>query len=98
MSYMNRAKERVLSQLLDQNNILTYNITRLKSPGKLEGYLFAKGRKFEFPYPKQIVNVAGLEKREETVVEENRKGFFSFFALRADAEAMTQINANTGAD
>ena len=97
-NYSIKNYEERLSQLLDQHEILMYNVLTLKSPGNLENKLIAKNIKFEVPARWQVVQLIESERVKEevepSIFERGRTVFLSFFTLKSEAEAVIQVNTD----
>jgi len=95
LSYSMERKEKVLNEILDRNDQLSYNIQNLESPSRLERVLVSKNINITFPrkghvlkmakpviiYRAQDIRQVGLEKKV------NIFGFLDFFVPRAEAQA-----------
>lgn len=95
LSYSIKDKQKSLTQLLDQNRFLVYNMNTLKSPANLEKILIAKNIKLESPAKWEELKLAkakGLP--TEQVVPRNlftrtKQAVAAIFSFRSVAEAKT---------
>lgn len=94
LSYKIKEEEKLFSELLDRNKILSYNIKRLESPARLESVLLAKNIKLEVPSKERLilVSAATVPQAEETsaaigILGRIRQVTASLFTLGTEAEA-----------
>lgn len=93
LSYQILEREKVINNLIDQNCILKYNVTQLKSPLYLENKLMAN--KMDLRYSKPKVLVAQLEKegyslnlvKNISFISKINKFVSRLFAVKREAEA-----------
>lgn len=86
--YQLRNREKLQAELLDQKDILTYNILALKAPSRLESALSFKGADYRMPERWEVVTL----KSEGRVVSAPIKGrgfLAELFSLKREAEAKT---------
>lgn len=90
-NYTIKKREHILSQLLDRNTKLRYNINALESPANLEIKLAASGIKYDAPKSWVVVRraeskpayrLAKNTERRNTLVDK----FFNFIAVKAEAK------------
>jgi glycine cleavage system regulatory protein len=94
VDYQMKIIEENLTNLLDHNHFLLYNLTAIKAPHNLEHLLLAKDVTFELPAPYQLVRINQPQFKGELSRWERMKiAFASIFALSSNAEAK-MVNKN----
>lgn len=95
LSYSIEKREKVLNELLDRRDQLSYNIQNLEAPSRLESVLLA--RKIDITFPKKgnvmkisrpyVINSNGLSGIRSSGLERrvNIFGFLDFFTPKAEA-------------
>lgn len=82
--YELRRNEKAQSELLDQQDILTYNILALKAPSRLERVLSLKGTEYRMPERWKTVAL----KTNAVAAPHKVRGFFAeLFSLKREAQA-----------
>lgn len=94
LSYKIKEEEKLFSELLDRNKILSYNVKRLESPARLESVLLAKDIKLEVPSKERLIllSAATTLQTEEAaaaigILGRIRQVTASLFTLGTEAEA-----------
>ena len=96
LSYTIDCKEKILKTMVDQREILRYNISNLESPSRMEKVLSARNINVAYPKRAQIVRLAKVVSYQGTPQLlgvsglEDRAGIFRFFDFlvgRAEAHA-----------
>lgn len=98
ISYRINSKEREIARLLDQNRILVYNATRLKSSVYLDKK-FLSEKDYLIPQQWQVVKVERQKKAQQPVVtarlEKRPSRILKIFGRPREAMANTMPNAAT---
>jgi len=91
ISYKINANEKNITTLLDRNETLIYNVTRLKSPVYLENKFLATEKGFVIPKQWQVVKVMAPKENQQTVVmakgEKKSFGILKMFGKPTEAMA-----------
>lgn len=89
IGYELRSREKLKTELLDQKDILTYNILALKAPSRLESVLSFKGADYRMPERWEVVAFNSPGKGRVTAPIERRGFIADLFSLKREAEAKT---------
>ena len=96
LSYAIDCKEKALKTIIDQREILRYNISNLESPSRLEQILLSRNINVSLPKRAQVIRLARVPSNIDSGKLlgvsglEERAGIFRFFDLlggRAEAHA-----------
>ena len=95
LSYLIEKKEKVLNEVLDRREQLSYNIQNLEAPSRLESALLAKNIDITFPRKGNVITMArpyvinkrGLSDIRSSGIEKrfNIFGFLDFLTPKAEA-------------
>lgn len=86
VSYQINRGEQVLTQLVDQNKILSYNVNYLKAAPHLEKRLMAKKVKLSMPQVQQVVYLAEVKPNPVyATLSKTKDAFIGLFAFRSAA-------------
>ncbi|MDD5450233.1 MAG: hypothetical protein PHO42_06570 [Candidatus Omnitrophica bacterium] len=93
ISYEINFSEKEMSRLLDQNRVLVYNVTRLKSPVYLDNNFLAAKKDYAIPKQWQVIEVAAQKENRRPVavasLEKKTFGIFKIFGKPREAMANT---------
>ena len=93
ISYEINSNEKEITRLLDQNKILIYNVTELKSPVYLDNKFLASKKNYAIPKQWQVVEVAAPRENREPVamvkLEKRSFGILKIFGKPREAMANT---------